>query len=90
MTMTPDQIATMAEQAPGQAALWARIIQRTASQRIADTVAELEGTATGITSTRADGSWWFHVRRRDQTGAWSHPSHLGPFRIDTTPPESEQ
>jgi len=36
MTLTPDQIATLAEEAPGRAALWARIIRRTASQRIAE------------------------------------------------------
>ncbi|MGQ9589720.1 MAG: malectin domain-containing carbohydrate-binding protein [Planctomycetota bacterium] len=35
----------------------------------------------------ADGTWWFHVRAVDNAGnAAVGAVHLGPFRIDTTPP----
>jgi hypothetical protein len=47
--------------------------------------AEESGTAT-TSPTLADGSWWFHLRTRDNAGNWSDPVHSGPFRIDTTPP----
>ena len=35
-----------------------------------------------------DGSWWFHVRAVDSSGnAAVGAAHLGPFLIDTTPPD---
>jgi hypothetical protein len=50
------------------------------------TAKTVEETATGTTSDPlADGSWWFHLRVRDNAGNWSAPIHLGPFMIDATP-----
>ena len=44
-------------------------------------------TATTATSVAlADGSWWFHLRTVDAVGNWSAAVHLGPFKIDGTPP----
>jgi hypothetical protein len=51
------------------------------------TVKAVEETTTGATSPAlADGSWWFHLRTRDNAGNWSSPVHLGPFKIDVTAP----
>jgi large repetitive protein len=36
----------------------------------------------------ADGQWWFHLRTRDKAGNWNGAVHLGPFRIDATPPSN--
>ena len=47
-----------------------------------------EGTATQSESVRPDGASWFHLRTRTEAGAWSHASHIGPFLIDTAPPET--
>src|SRR5213076_1938753 len=45
------------------------------------------GTSGGTTSsTLSDGSWYFHLRTRDNVGNWSSPVHLGPYKIDTTAP----
>lgn len=33
-----------------------------------------------------DGDWYFHFWTRDRAGNWADPEHLGPYRIDTTPP----
>lgn len=55
----------------------------------ADTVKELEESASGVTSPAlADGDWWVHVRTVDNAGTWSENSTMGPFRIDTLPPET--
>jgi chitodextrinase len=53
-----------------------------------DTVEDVAGTVTSVASPRPDGSWWFHFRMVDDSGAWSHTSHMGPFRIDTAAPSS--
>jgi PASTA domain len=58
------------------------------AQTTPDMVQDVEETTTAITSVRPDGSWWFHLRRLDQAGAWSRPSHIGPFHVDTTSPET--
>jgi subtilisin family serine protease len=55
---------------------------------VPDTVKEAEETVTGTTSSLADGQWWFHLRTRDNAGNWSATVHLGPFRIDATPPSN--
>ncbi|HKF15231.1 MAG TPA: hypothetical protein VKB13_08405, partial [Gaiellaceae bacterium] len=52
-----------------------------------DTTKDAEETTTTLTSTRPDGSWWFHLRSLDNAGSWSDASHIGPFWIDTTAPE---
>jgi calcineurin-like phosphoesterase family protein/PASTA domain-containing protein/Big-like domain-containing protein len=51
-----------------------------------DQVEDVEETTTSVESAQPDGSWWFHLRTVDTTGAWSRPTHLGPFLIDTTAP----
>jgi hypothetical protein len=34
-----------------------------------------------------DGDWYFHVRTVDNVGNWNSDAyHIGPFKIDTTPP----
>jgi subtilisin family serine protease len=54
-----------------------------------DLVKEAEEASAATTSDPlADGDWWFHLRTRDNAGNWSAAAHLGPFRIDTTPPTS--
>jgi subtilisin family serine protease len=55
---------------------------------VPDTSKDLEETTTALSSTRPDGSWWFHLRALDAVGSWSDASHIGPFRIDTAPPET--
>ena len=55
------------------------------------TVPDSVKDTTGSSSTSAplgDGQWWFHLRTRDNAGNWSGAVHLGPFRIDTTPPSN--
>jgi hypothetical protein len=51
-----------------------------------DDVKDAEASTTSVASARPDGSWWFHLRTLTDTGAWSHPAHVGPFLIDTTAP----
>ena len=34
-----------------------------------------------------DGEWYVHLATVDNAGNWTGTVHLGPFRIDTTPPE---
>jgi len=34
----------------------------------------------------SDGNWHFHLATVDNAGNWTSTVHLGPFRIDTTPP----
>jgi hypothetical protein len=48
------------------------------------------GTVTATTSPAlADGVWYFHIRPVDKAGNWAPgAAHLGPFRIDATPPQS--
>jgi hypothetical protein len=53
-----------------------------------DSVKDAEESTTSLASPRPDGSWWFHLRTLTDTGAWSHPAHVGPFLIDTTAPSS--
>ena len=53
-----------------------------------DTTKDAEETTTSLSSLRPDGSWWFHLRELNTSGSWSGTSHIGPFRIDTTPPET--
>src|SRR5207248_1578501 len=56
---------------------------------VPDAVKDAEESATGTTSPPlADGQWWFHLRTVDAVGNWSAAVHLGPFKIDGTPPTS--
>jgi hypothetical protein len=53
------------------------------------TTKNAEETISSTTSpTLADGSWWLHLRTTDNAGNWSAAVHLGPFRIDTSPPSN--
>jgi hypothetical protein len=48
------------------------------------------GAVTSTTSPAlAVGDWYFHIRAVDQAGNWATgAAHLGPFKIDATPPQS--
>jgi len=35
----------------------------------------------------SDGDWYFHIATVDNAGNWTSTQHLGPFQIDTIPPE---
>ncbi|HBR10076.1 TPA: hypothetical protein DD712_02325, partial [Candidatus Acetothermia bacterium] len=48
---------------------------------------QVEETWTGATFTATtNGDWYFHIATVDNAGNWTNTVHLGPFRIDTTPP----
>jgi chitodextrinase len=54
---------------------------------IPDTRIELEENTTSTTSPPLiDGSWYFHLRTKDNAGNWASTQHIGPFVIDSTPP----
>jgi serine protease len=57
------------------------------SSTVPDSVKDTTGSST-TSASLADGQWWFHLRTRDNAGNWSGAVHLGPFRIDTTPPSN--
>jgi hypothetical protein len=61
-----------------------------AAATVPDTTKDLEETITHTAKTAAtDGSWYFHIRAVDNAGNWATgAAHLGPFKIDTTPPQS--
>ena len=54
---------------------------------VPDTTMDI-GTLTATTSPAlADGDWYFHIRPVDKAGNWAPgAAHLGPFKIDATPP----
>lgn len=62
----------------------------TSPSTVPDTTKDAEESATGTTSPPlSDGSsHWFHLRTRDNAGNWTSTVHLGPFVIDTGPPET--
>lgn len=41
----------------------------------------------GTFTAAADGDWYLHLATADNAGNWTGTVHLGPFWIDTTPPE---
>jgi hypothetical protein len=45
-----------------------------------------ETWAGGTFTATSDGDWYFHLATVDNAGNWTGTVHLGPFRIDTTPP----
>jgi subtilisin family serine protease len=52
-----------------------------------DDVKDAEESATGATSTPlAAGSYYFHLRTRDNAGNWSAPAHVGPYVIKAPVP----
>ncbi len=51
-----------------------------------DEVKDAEETSTGATSAPlAGGSYYFHLRTRDNAGNWSAPAHVGPYVVLSTP-----
>src|SRR5207249_4506281 len=55
---------------------------------VPDRAKDVEAATTSLSSALPDGSWWFHLRTLRSSGTWTDVSHLGPFRIDTNPPET--
>ncbi len=55
-----------------------------------DAQRDLPASAISTTSPAlANGLWYFHIRTVDVDGNWTTmAAHLGPFKIDTTPPQS--
>lgn len=52
-----------------------------------DEAKDAEETSAGATSTPlAGGSYYFHLRTRDNGGNWSAPTHAGPYVIRTPAP----
>ncbi len=48
-----------------------------------------EGAGSSVATFAPDGSWYFNVRTADNAGNWSPTAEsIGPFRIDTTPPDT--
>ncbi|MGQ9583277.1 MAG: M6 family metalloprotease domain-containing protein [Thermoplasmatota archaeon] len=54
-----------------------------------DATKDCEGSASELNATMpADGAWYFHIRSVDAAGNWApDAAHIGPFLIDTRPPE---
>jgi hypothetical protein len=49
---------------------------------VPDTTKDVEETAQQLTSAPlAPGTYWFHIRARDNAGNWSAGTHAGPFVI---------
>jgi hypothetical protein len=50
-----------------------------------DTV--LDTTSNSVITTLTSGIWYLHIRTRDAAGNWGFSAyHIGPFKIDTSPP----
>lgn len=67
----------------GYSALW-----DAHADTLPDEVKDHEAAANNSSSTAlSDGSWYFHIRTRDEAGNWAaDAAHLGPVRVDSTPP----
>ncbi len=48
---------------------------------------DADTTSTNITVPE-DGIYYFHFSTRDVAGNWAEPRHIGPYYIDTQPPET--
>jgi len=53
-----------------------------------DAAKDHEQDWTGTTYVLADGTWYFHLRTRDNAGNWTSTEDYGPVTIDTTPPNA--
>jgi hypothetical protein len=65
------------------------ILWDSSSTSVPDTTINVDHTTDPHTATSplADGdSHYFHLRTCDTSGHWTSAIHLGPFKIDTTPP----
>jgi murein DD-endopeptidase MepM/ murein hydrolase activator NlpD len=61
----------------------------TSSTTIPDNVKDGEETVTSTSKYASNGTWYFHIKVRDNSGNWSSNSevaHLGPFWIASTCP----
>jgi Calcineurin-like phosphoesterase len=47
-----------------------------------------ETAGSETSSPRPDGDWWYLLRTRDNAGNWSAAVAIGPFRIETGPPDT--
>jgi len=54
-----------------------------------ETVDVQETWSGGTFTATSDGEWYFHIATRDNAGNWTSTEDLGPFDIDTTPPDVE-
>ncbi len=46
-------------------------------------------SASAVSPSLADGSWYVHIRTRDNAGNWATSAfHVGPFKIDSMPPSN--
>ena len=43
---------------------------------------------TTVSPPLADGTWYFNIGARDKAGNWTQTFHLGPYNIDTAPPNT--
>ena len=60
-----------------------------AAATVPDTTQDIGAVTAAISPALADGDWYFHIRPVDTAGNWAvGAAHLGPFRIDATPPQS--
>ena len=44
-------------------------------------------TVSAASDALADGTWYLHIRAVDKAGNWGTTYHLGPFQVDSTPPQ---
>jgi serine protease len=61
--------------------------QQAAGDPVTTKIAE-ENAGSATSPNLLDGEWWFHLRTLDNAGNWSSAVHVGPFLIDTAPPET--
>lgn len=53
-------------------------------------VKNLDAVTSATSAQLDDGAWYFHIRAMDRDGNWAAgAAHAGPFKIDTTPPQSQ-
>ena len=56
---------------------------------VPDATKDLGAVTATASPALADGDWYLHIRSVDKAGNWvPGAAHLGPFRIDATPPKS--
>ena len=53
---------------------------------VPDATKDQEESWTGTTTTLADGTWYFHLRTKDNAGNWTSTEDYGPIILDTDPP----
>ncbi len=89
---TPDTTITMVWALPAADALsgadgFSYSFDTTAAP-VCDQTKDLEETINTVTSAAlGDGPWWFHLCTRDNAGNWSAAATLGPYVVETMPPQ---